>query len=193
MVDIVARLYSLFEGKDRRCNNHEGDVVDKTNKPSTCAQQSPPAIDEPLHSTDSIEPAMDINTVKSLKEAIFTKVLESIKLMKSVTSSKITKAKGPPTSLACLFFYYGNPNRRRTQSLTRSDSLRRHSRQVHFQYKVGLFPYPLPNRIKIIHDLDHFANHAVTMHKSDLGVRAVIMEALERAAEPRPLASLTLT
>lgn len=27
MIDVVARLYSLFEGKDRRCNNHEGDVV----------------------------------------------------------------------------------------------------------------------------------------------------------------------
>ena len=104
MIDIVARLYSLIEGKDRRCNNHEGDVVDKTNKPSTCAQHSPPAIDEPLHSTDSIEPAMDINTVKSLKEAIFTKVLKPIKSMKPVISFKVIKAKEPPTSLAYLFF-----------------------------------------------------------------------------------------
>jgi len=191
MVDVMARLCSLFEGKDRRCNSHEGDFIDQTNKPSACAQYPPPAVDEPLHSIDSIEPAMDIDTVKPLEEAKSTKVVKPVKSMKPAASSKVTKAKKSPTSLTCLFCY-GNPKRGRTQSLARSDSLRRHYLQVHFQYQVGPFPCPLPDCMKIIHDSDHFANHAVTMHKSDLGVRAVIMEALERAAKPGRLASFTL-
>ncbi len=191
MVDVMARLCSLYEGKDRRCNSHEGDIADQINKPSACAQRCSPAVDKPLHSTDSIEPSMDLDTIKPLKEAKSTKAASRSKSIKPVASSKVSKAKRSPTSLTCLFCY-GNPKRGRTQSLARSDSLRRHYRQVHFQYQVGPFPCPLPDCMKIIQDSDHFANHAVTMHKSDLGVRAVIMEALERTVKPGQLALFTL-
>ena len=64
MVDVMARLCSLHEDKDRRCNSHEGDTVNQTNKPSACTQRCLPATNEPLRSTDFIEPAMDLDTVK---------------------------------------------------------------------------------------------------------------------------------
>lgn len=191
MVDTVARLCSLSEGKNQRCSSHEGDTADRTNKPYTCAELSPVAVDEPVHSADSIHFTLDLDGVKPFEDAEPKKPVKSTKAMKLAASSKITKAKKSPTSLTCLFCY-GNPKRGRTQILARSDSLRRHYRQVHFQYQVGPFPCPLPECEKIIHDLDHFANHAVTSHRSDLGVRAVIKEALERTAKPGQLASFTL-
>jgi len=170
LIDVMTRLCSLYEDKDQRCNNHEGDIADQTNKPYTNAQLSSPAIDEYLHSTDLIDPGVDVDAVQHLQTTRTTKTVKSAKSMKLVASSKVTKAKRSPTSLTC-FFCYGNPKRGRTQSLARSDSLRRHYRQVHFQYLIGPFPCPLPDCLKIIHDPDHFANHAVTVHKSDLGVR----------------------
>jgi len=191
MVDVMARLCPLYEGKDRRCNSHQGGAGDQTNQPSACVQHASPAVDEPLYSSDAIEAVMDLNAVTPLKAAKSTKAAKPTKSMKSAASSKITKTKRPPSSLTCLFCY-GNPKRGRTQCLARSDSLRRHYRQVHFQYQVGPFPCPLPDCKKIIHDSDHFANHAVKVHKSDLGVRAVISRALERTAKPGQLATFTL-
>ena len=191
MVDTMARLCSLSEGKDQRCSSHKGDTTDQTNMPHACAQLSSATVDEPVHSIDSIDLTLDLDGAEPLKDARPTKPVKSAKSRKLVASSKITKAHKPPTSLTCLFCY-GNPKRGRTQSLARTDSLRRHYRQVHFQYQVGPFPCPLPDCMKIIHDSNHFANHAVTMHRSDLGVRAVITEALKRTAKPGQLASFTL-
>ena len=191
MVDTMARLCSLSEGKDQRCSSHEGDATDQTNMPYACAQLSSPTVDEPVHIADSIDLTLDLDGAEPLEDARPTKPVRSAKSRKLVASSKITKANKPPTSLMCLFCY-GNLKRGRTQSLARTDSLRRHYRQVHFQYQVGPFPCPLPDCMKIIHDSNHFANHAVTMHRSDLGVRAVITEALKRTAKPGQLASFTL-
>ena len=191
MVDTMARLCSLSEGKDQRCSSHKGDTTDRTDMPHACTQFSPVAFDEPVHSAASIDLTLDLDGVKALEDGKPTKTVKSTKAMKLATSFKVTKAKKSPTSLTCLFCY-GNPKRGRTQSLARSDSLRRHYRQVHFQYQVGPFPCPLLDCRKIIHDSDHFANHAVTAHRSDLGVRAVIKEALERTTKPGQLASFTL-
>lgn len=191
MVDVMARLCSLYEGKDRRCNSHEGDAGDQTNQRSACVQHTSPAVYKNMYCSDTIEAFVDLDAITPPKAAKSTKAVKSAKLTKPVVSSKITKTKKPLASLTCLFCY-GNPKRGRTQSFARSDSLRRHYRQVHFQYQVGPFPCPLPDCMKIIHDSDHFANHAVTEHKSDLGVRAVISGTLERTAKPGQLATFTL-
>ena len=166
-------------------------AYNKTNKPSVCAQRSPSSIDESLHSTDFIDPAMSLDILKPFKEAKFTKAIKAVNSRKPVASSKIIKAKKSFTSLIHLFCY-GNPKRRRTQSLARSDSLWRHYHQVRFEYQVGALPCLLPDCKKIIHDSDHFANHAVTMNTSDLVVQAVITEALEPTAKPGQLALFTL-
>ncbi len=191
MVDVMARLCSLYEGKDRRCNSYEGDAGDQTNQRSICVPHASAAVYKSTYCSDAIEAVIDLDAVTPLKAAKSIKAMEPAKSIKPLASSKITKIKKPAASLTCLFCY-GNPKRGRTQSLARSDSLRRHYRQVHFQYQVGPFPCPLPDCMKIIHDSDHFANHAVTVHKSDLGVRAVISGALERTAKPGQLAMFTL-
>lgn len=74
----------------------------------------------------------------------------------------------------------------------RKDCLRRHYRTRHFQYQVGPFSCPVPSCKKIINDADHFSNHAVAFHKSDLGVRASIMSTTTRNAKPGQLATFTL-
>ena len=121
----------------------------------------------------------------------FDKPPKIIKLKLNPPSPMVSRARKPFTSLTCLFCY-GNPKRARTQTLARSDSLRRHYRQVHFQYQVGPFPCPLPDCEQIIRDADQFANHAVRVHKSHLGVRAVITNTLKRNSRPGQLATFVL-
>jgi hypothetical protein len=90
------------------------------------------------------------------------------------------------TSRTCLFCY-GNPQRSHAQNFRTTASLRNHYRMVHFQYQMGAFPCPMISCNKIILDLIHFANHAVTVHKSDLGVRASIVKVQARSVKPGTL------
>lgn len=90
------------------------------------------------------------------------------------------------TNRTCLFCF-GNPQRSRAQRFPTTASLRNHYRMVHFQYQIGAFPCPIPSCDKIIQDPNHFANHAVTVHKSDLGVRASIMKFQGRIVKPGTL------
>lgn len=191
MIDVMTRLCSLYEGKDRRCNSHKEDIADQINKSSACAQCCSSMIDKSLHSIDFIESSMNLDIIKSLKEAKFTKVASRSKSIKSIASFKIFKAKRSSTFLTCLFCY-DNSKREQTQSLARSDSLRRHYRQVHFQYQVNSFSCSLSDCMKIIQNSDHFVNHAVTMHKLNLEVRAVIMKALKRTVKLDQLVLFTL-
>ena len=113
MVNIIARLYLLSEGKDQRYSSYKGDNTDQTNLPHTYTQLSSATVDESIRSTNSIDLTLDLDNVIPLKDTRSTKPIKSAKSRKLVTSSKITKANKPPTSLTCLF-YYGNPKRRRT-------------------------------------------------------------------------------
>ena len=79
------------------------------------------------------------------------------------------------TTCTCLFCFR-NPQCLRAQRSPTTASLRNHYSMVHFQYQIGAFPCPIPSCDKIILDPHHFANHAVTVHKSDLEVRAFIMK-----------------
>ena len=90
---------------------------------------------------------------------------------------------------ACLFCYQ-KPGRR--QIFRRKDILRKHYRLMHFQYQIGPFICPVPKCDKLIKDPDHFGNHAVSGHRSDLGVRASIMRTESRRARPGQLASFNL-
>ncbi|KAI4086156.1 MAG: hypothetical protein L6R37_008439, partial [Teloschistes peruensis] len=191
MVETMARLCLLSEGKDHRYSGHKGDNADRTIASYACTQPSSAAVDEHVYSADSIDLALDLNGVQPLENAKPTKTVKSTMAMKLATSSKVTKAKKSLTSRTCLFCY-GNPKRGRTESFARPDSLRRHYRRAHFQYQIGPFPCPLLECRKIINDSDQFANHAVTMHRSDLGARAIIKEALGRTAKHGQLASFTL-
>lgn len=142
-----------------------------TNELSSCCFMSTPEV--PAEAQDSAEPP------------------ECLKAPTSTASPRFNKIRKPPTPLTCLFCH-GNPRRARTQRFARRDSLRRHYRQVHFQYQVGPFLCPLPDCFKIIQDSDHFANHATTVHKSDLGVRAAIRSARARTAKPGQLAPFVI-
>lgn len=75
---------------------------------------------------------------------------------------------------------------------SRKDNLRRHYRTRHFQYQIGTFYCPVPGCEKLIKDPDHFSNHAVTCHKSDLGIRASVMRTSTRYAKPGQLATFNL-
>ncbi|KAI4192102.1 MAG: hypothetical protein LQ350_008699, partial [Teloschistes chrysophthalmus] len=131
MVDTMARLCSLSEGKDHRRSSHKGDAVDPTNKPYTGTQLPPAAVNGPRHSAGSNDLTLNFDSVQPLDYTKPTKIVKSTKAQLAA-SSMVTKVKKSLTSLTCLFCY-GNPKRGRTQSLARSDSLRRHYRQVHFQ------------------------------------------------------------
>ena len=100
--------------------------------------------------------------------------------------SKVRRAR--PT-LICLFCC-GKGGRK--QPFPRKDSLRRHYRTRHFPYQVGAFLCPVPKCSQLINDPDHFCNHAVSVHKSDLGVRASIMGTKARRAKPGQLATFSL-
>ncbi|KAI4088490.1 MAG: hypothetical protein L6R37_008196 [Teloschistes peruensis] len=88
MVDTMARLCSLSEGKDHRYSSHKGDNPGRTIKPHACTQLSSAAVDEPVYSADSIDLALDLHGVKPLEIAKPTKTVKSTKAMKLATSSK---------------------------------------------------------------------------------------------------------
>ncbi|KAL8776434.1 MAG: hypothetical protein Q9194_003153 [Teloschistes cf. exilis] len=100
MVDTMARLCSLFEGKDQRRSSYKGDAADRTHKPYACTQLSPVAVKEPVHSAGPMDLTLDLNGVKPLDNAKPTKTVKSTKAMKLATSSKVTKAKKSLTSLS---------------------------------------------------------------------------------------------
>ena len=91
IVDTIARVYSLSEGKNQRCSSHEGDPADQTNKPYVYTQLSPVAVDESVYSANSINLMLDLDGVKLLEDAKPTKTVKSIKAMKLAASSNITK------------------------------------------------------------------------------------------------------
>ena len=189
-VDVMTHFCSLYEGKDQRCSSHEGNTADQTNNVYTCTQLSLATVDKSVQSSDPIDLTLDLDGINPVREAKPWKTAKLTRL-KLNPPFKIIKIKESSTSLICLFCY-SNPKHRHTQNLTHNDSLWKHYQQMHFQYQIDSFSYSLPNCNKIIHNSDHFANHAVTVHKLDLRVWAVIMEALERTAKPGQLALFTL-
>lgn len=91
MIDIMTRLCSFFEDKDQRCSSHEGDTTDQINMSHACAQLSSATVDEPVHSTDSIDLTLNLDGAESSEDARLTKPVKSAKSRKLVASSKITK------------------------------------------------------------------------------------------------------
>lgn len=63
MVETMARLCLLSEGKDHRYSGHKGDNADRTIASYACTQPSSAAVDEYVYSTDSIDLALDLNGV----------------------------------------------------------------------------------------------------------------------------------
>ena len=99
---------------------------------------------------------------------------------------------GPTPSLprsVCLFCYREDI---KNHVFKRKDHLRRHYRTTHFQYEVGAFLCPIPSCRTLIQDPDHFSAHATSMHHSDLGVRASIMQAKSYKVRPGQLQSFRL-
>ncbi len=91
IVDIIAHVCSLSEGEIQRCSYYKEDPINQTNKPHAYTQLSPVAVDEPIHSADSIDLTLDLNGVQPLEDAEPTKTVKSTKAMKLAASSKITK------------------------------------------------------------------------------------------------------
>ncbi|MCJ1473138.1 hypothetical protein MMC13_001789 [Lambiella insularis] len=180
MADLMTRLCLRSEGKDRR----NRDTFKTDPGPSTCARIPPLTFIEPLQIAN-VDSTIPLSTIRSTEEATTAGISPRL------TADPVARKKRSPTSLMCLFCS-SNPKRGRTQSFRRSDSLRRHYRQVHFQYQVGPFPCPVPSCSKIINDSSYFANHAVVVHKSDLGVRADIMKAQRRIVKPGQLLTFVL-
>lgn len=90
----------------------------------------------------------------------------------------------------CLFCYKPGI---KNHKFPRKDHLRRPYRCVHFQYQVGAFWCPVPDCNTLIHDINQFANHATTVHRSDIGIRASIMEAKSHVVKPGQLQTFRLS
>ncbi|KAL8640700.1 MAG: hypothetical protein Q9228_002414, partial [Teloschistes exilis] len=88
MVETMARLCLLSEGKDHRYSGHKGDNADRTIASYACTQPSSAAVDEHVYSADSIDLTLDLNGVQPLENAKPTKTVKSTIAMKLATSSK---------------------------------------------------------------------------------------------------------
>ena len=140
LVDIMARLYLLSEGKDQGCSSHEEATADRTKKPYACTRLSPVAVDESVDSADAIDFTLDLDGVKPLEDIEPTKTVGSTKAMKMAASSKITKAEISPTSLTLLRYPKAWPYVEScTQSLVRSDNLRVTIDKCTFSTRLALF------------------------------------------------------
>ena len=95
------------------------------------------------------------------------------------------------TTCTCLFCFE-NLQCSHAQRFPITTSLCNHYCMIHFQYQIDTFSCPIPACDKIILDLNHFANHAVTIHKSDLRVRTFIMKIQERSVKPGTLITFRL-
>ena len=69
MVDAMARLCSLYEGKDQRCSSHEGNIADQTNNAYTCTQLSLATVNKPVQSSNPVDLTLDLNGINPLGEA----------------------------------------------------------------------------------------------------------------------------
>ena len=89
----------------------------------------------------------------------------------------------------CLFCY--NPEIK-PHYYKRTDHLRKHYQRVHFPYILGSSWCPVLGCNTIIDSPDRFCNHAKTVHRSDLGVRASIMNANAHRTRPGQLQAFRL-
>jgi len=91
----------------------------------------------------------------------------------------------------CLFCFK-NAQHLCAQSFSIIVSLHNHYCMIHFQYQISAFLCPILSCDKLILNLNHFVNHAVTVHKSDLDVRAFIMRVQKHTVKSETLISFTL-
>ncbi|KAL8673854.1 MAG: hypothetical protein Q9168_001719 [Polycauliona sp. 1 TL-2023] len=80
----------------------------------------------------------------------------------------------------------------RAKPFARPATLRKHYENIHFQYQVGCFYCPVPGCAKLIEERKMFANHAVRVHKNDIGVRATLRESIGRGNKRGGLLPFTL-
>ncbi len=178
IVETMSRLCSQSEGKGQRSSSDpKHDVNSLTHGSKPCDSPSKPILESDAH-------------VRPTQPAIETARPEQCDQPTGITEVAIPRiipqAQKRLTTRTCLFCF-GNSQRSRAQRFPTTASLRNHYRMVHFQYQIGAFPCPIPSCDKIVLDPNHFANHAVTVHKSDLGVRASIMKVQGRSAKPGTL------
>ena len=91
----------------------------------------------------------------------------------------------------CLFCFE-NAQCLHAQSFSIIVSLHNHYCMIHFQYQIGAFLCSILFCNKLILNLNHFVNYAVTVHKSDLNVRASIIRIQKCTVKSETLISFTL-
>jgi len=184
IVKTLSRLCSQSEGKGQQnltCPKHNNNSLVHNNGVSDNPSKPLPEISAHIQPT---QPSIEAAKPGQCDQA--TTEITEVTIPPSVPPRKkwlITRT--------CLFCY-GNAQRSHAQSFQTTASLRYHYCMVHFQYQIGAFLCPIPSCNQIIMDPDHFANHAVTVHKSDLGVRAYIMRVQKHTVKPGLLIPFTL-
>ena len=179
MVETIAHLSMRYESRNyRKYDTLSPDpqaILGNASKPVSTADVN--------MSLDAAGPILEIKVANRRQRRVQPK--RPAELSKQIGVGR------PVTPLICLF-RWGNPKRGRTQSFASSGNLRRHYRQMHFQYQVDPFVCPVPSYIKIIHDSTHFANHATTAYRLNLRVRASILKSQKHTANPGHLPSFVL-
>ena len=92
-----------------------------------------------------------------------------------IISLSVLSRKKQLTTCTCLFCFE-NAQCLCAQSFLTTVSLCNHYCMIHFQYQISAFLCSILSCDKLILNLNHFVNHAVSVHKSDLDVRASIMK-----------------
>ncbi len=192
MVEVMSRFCLQYEKRGDRDHGCLESMVDPASDEVLCVgpQQPLPALNGNTQSTGlpgCIDMGEAAQAVSALEAALASEGVKAVAVATEATPAKVTKSRRPPTSLMCLFCYQRCP-----KVFSRSDALRKHYRMVHFQYQLGAFPCPVLACGQIIHDLSHFANHAVRAHRSNLGLRAPITEVHERSTRPGTLPVFSL-
>ena len=94
--------------------------------------------------------------------------------------------------LTPLIYLFCSSKQGRKPIFPQKDVLRRRYHFWHFQYQISPFLYPISSCRMLINDISHFSNHATTIHKSDLKIRASIIDIMAHSPKPDYLASFVL-
>ena len=184
IVETMSRLCSQLEGKGRRDVSGPGDDTN----PFTHGSGPGDGLSKPRLVPDAdiqpTQPCVGAASPAHCDRAITAAT--AVTTAKAAVPHTVRQAQKRLTMRTCLFCF-GNPQRSRAQRFPTTASLRNHYCMIHFQYQIDTFLCPVPSCDKIVLDPNHFANHAVTVHKSDLGVRASIMKVQKHSVKPGTL------
>ncbi|KAL8724132.1 MAG: hypothetical protein Q9166_008119 [cf. Caloplaca sp. 2 TL-2023] len=195
---IVEDLCQLCTRQEQRCSGRVSLLQTSIAKENTLEHST--AAESPsmgVQVTAGETMAVDFNSLSVLDSTkphagfrVLEDVVESSEL--PITSALRKQPNQRTRRRRTCLFCASNHKHGQTRTFARTYTLRQHYQNVHFQYQVGCFICPVPGCQQLIPDRKMFANHAVAVHKNDIGIRATLKESVNREKKPGKLLAFTL-